>query len=381
MKKLIITIIYFSSFFCPDEIKAISNPLTTANNLYGIHILDTSEIKKAAELVNNSNGSWGYVTIPIQAIDKNLEKWQEFLDNCLKYKIIPLIRLATLPKGSYWIKPNEYDLVDFANFWNSLDWPIKNRYIIIFNEPNRADEWGGQVSPSEYGYLLNQASKIFKSKNKNFFILNAGLDAAAPSDQNHLDSFEFLDQMIEAVPDVLNNIDGWNSHSYPNPAFASSPYLIGKKTVSGFLSEEYYLNQKLGITNLPLFITETGWSKNKLNTKNIIDYYEYSRLYLWSKENIVALTPFLLFAGTAPFNQFSFLNSDGSESNLYIYYQKINKVKGKPNIETKNKSLKINDYQIRTIYHPNSKEITLQIKDQLLLWNAVFEWLFVREIL
>ena len=38
--------------------------------------------------------------------------------------------------------PNEYDLIDFANFLNQLPWPVNNRYVIIYNEPNQENEWG-----------------------------------------------------------------------------------------------------------------------------------------------------------------------------------------------------------------------------------------------
>src|SRR5215469_12078387 len=119
---------------------ASENPLAVANNKIGIHILDPSELPAAAKLVNNNGGDWGYVTIPIQSADEDLVKWQKFMDACKKYHVIPIIRLAT--QGDYfntqvWRKPNENDIVDFANFLNSLEWPTKNRYIIVFNEVNR----------------------------------------------------------------------------------------------------------------------------------------------------------------------------------------------------------------------------------------------------
>ena len=148
---------------------AIYDPLSVPNNKYGIHILFPEEIGEAATLVNSSGGDWGYVTIPIRASDKNLEKWQKFMDEAAKLHLIPLIRVAT--EGDYFIKgsweiPSKYYVIDFANFLNSLNWPTKNRYVIIFNETNRGDEWGGTPDAAEYAQILYHSVYFFYQKNK-----------------------------------------------------------------------------------------------------------------------------------------------------------------------------------------------------------------------
>src|SRR5260370_15057649 len=95
---------------------AIENPLSRTNNKIGIHILFPSELQEAARLVNANGGDWGYVTIPIQAGDKNLVKWQSFMDQAKLLHVIPIIRLAT--EGDYfntavWRKTKDEDIVDF----------------------------------------------------------------------------------------------------------------------------------------------------------------------------------------------------------------------------------------------------------------------------
>src|SRR3989344_4804991 len=133
-------LVYFSLtifFLNPARSFAIESPLERANNKFGIHILFPSEIDDASQLVNSNGGQWGYIVIPIQSGDKDLDKWQEFMDKARQKKLIPIIRLAT--EGDYfntkvWRKPKESDILDFANFLNSLDWPVKNRYVSIFNE-------------------------------------------------------------------------------------------------------------------------------------------------------------------------------------------------------------------------------------------------------
>src|ERR1035437_9417263 len=78
---------------------ATYDPHSVANNIFGIHILFPEELNEAAKLVNSNNGDWGYVTIPIQASDKNIDKWQKFMDDCKRYHLIPILRLAT--SGDY----------------------------------------------------------------------------------------------------------------------------------------------------------------------------------------------------------------------------------------------------------------------------------------
>src|SRR5215469_8113317 len=118
---LVVICCIFFSFVKPAL--AIDNPLSVPNNKIGIHILDVSELPQAAQLVNSGGGDWGYVTIPIQASDENLVKWQKFMDDCKKYHIIPIIRLATVDDyfdTQAWQTPTENDIVDFAVFLNSL---------------------------------------------------------------------------------------------------------------------------------------------------------------------------------------------------------------------------------------------------------------------
>src|SRR5581483_6105137 len=143
MKKILTLLLLIAFSFIPQKVHAIEDPTTFVNNRFGIHILFPSEVEGAAKLVNSSGGDWGYVTIPVQSTDRDLEKWQRFMDDCKKYHIIPIIRIATYPESNYWTRPTVFDPLDFANFLNSLYWPTKNRYIIVYNEPNSNLEWGG----------------------------------------------------------------------------------------------------------------------------------------------------------------------------------------------------------------------------------------------
>ena len=346
---LLFLFIFLISLLIPRNTHAIIDPLSTPNNKVGVHILFPSELEGAAKLVNSSGGDWGYVTIPIQAGDKDLDKWQEFMDNARRLHIIPIIRLST--EGDYfttnvWRKPNLADILDFANFLDSLEWPILNRYVVVFNEPNRADEWGGEANSSEYANILSYAAEAFKSKNDNFFIISAGLDNASENNE-----YTFMQDMYSATLKVFNQIDGIASHSYPNPGFEQPPWVLTRKSISSFTYEKR-LAELLSDKELPVFITETGWSSDKISKTKIGNYFTEAFDSVWSSDNVVAVTPFLFNAGAGPFAQFSLIDKNGEKNDIYNAIKNIPKVKGNPKL-----------FPPKNTNEPNLKDMILPTKD------------------
>ncbi|HUD44110.1 MAG TPA: hypothetical protein VMR41_01065 [Patescibacteria group bacterium] len=334
MKNALIILLLVTSFlfFVPLSY-AVENPLSVPNNKIGIHILFDSEISEAAKLVNSSGGDWGYVTIPIQTGDKDIDKWQHFMDQCRQMHVIPIIRLAT--EGDYfntqnWREPTYDDIIDFANFLNSLNWPTKNRYVIVYNEVNRGDEWGGADDPDAYAKLLDYAVHEFKYVNPDFFIISAGLDNAAPTQgTEYMQEYTYMQDMNNSVPGIFSEVDGLDSHSYPNPGFSGSPSDNSSESVDSF-SHEQQLAQQLGGKKLPIFITETGWSTDNLTDQAIAQYYQQALSTVWNDPSIVAITPFLLDANQGDFMQFSFLKPDGSQTLEYKSVFNYPKIKGQP---------------------------------------------------
>ncbi|MBI5044343.1 MAG: hypothetical protein HZC02_00225 [Candidatus Levybacteria bacterium] len=330
MKKilLILTLLLFTS----TPALALEDPLSVPNNKIGIHILFTTELDDAAQLVNGNNGDWGYVLIPIQSGDKDLKKWQEFMDKAKEKHLIPIIRLAT--EGDYfnthvWRKPDETDILDFANFLNSLEWPTKNRYVIVFNEVNRGDEWGGEANPAEYAQLLSYAVTVFKSINQDFFMISSGMDNAAPNQgSTYINQYSFFDRMNGEVPGIFNQVDGLASHSYPNPGFSQPPSVVSSSSIVSFYFERKFI-QKMSSKSHPIFITETGWSNEKISDKDRASYYMDALSNAWSDKGIVAITPFILRA-SGPFAKFSFMTEDGNPTEQYQAIKNMIKIKGQP---------------------------------------------------
>jgi len=339
MRFSIIVYILFLLFFQPLPIRAIYDPLSVPNNKYGIHIAELTDLKDAANLVNSNEGDWGYVTLVIQDGDRNTAKWQEIMNSMRRLHLVPIIRLATHPEGDFWKIPQKEDAKRWVSFLSSLNWPVENRYVVLFNEPNHAKEWGNTINPEEYADMGLTYAQAFKEQSPDFFILPAGFDVSASSDGEALEASEFIKRMYASKPEFFTAIDGWTSHSYPNPGFSGSPYASGKGTVGSFLWELQFLNS-LGITKpYPVFITETGWTHNQgkyqktgLTPENVGNNLVLASLGVWTDPRIAAITPFLLNYQGSPFDNFSWKKLGSSEFHpQYEIYQKLKKSNGVPN--------------------------------------------------
>lgn len=375
----------------PATVNAIDNK--RANNIYGIHLAQPhyDDLKKASELANSNGGDWGYVTLVIQENDRNYNKWQEIFNQLRELHLIPIIRLATQPEGEVWRRPTKDDADSWVQFLNSLNWVVKDRYIILFNEPNHGSEWGSEVDAKTYAEVAFNFARKLKEKNEDFFVMLAGLDASAPSSMPVMEDEEmFLKDVIdESLKIIINSqglprlssppgfiqkelnstlsgnpsarvtrdnneaiqqfnnlfdyIDGWSSHSYPNPGFVGSPYDYGRKSIRGY-EWELSLLKNLGVDKeLPVFITETGWERkaksenlrvNNLEENIVANNYQIAFENIWGQDKrIMAVTPFVINYQSDPFLGFSWkkLNSDEYYQRYYSV-QAISKTKGDPNV-------------------------------------------------
>lgn len=321
--------IFWNLIFGVSTASAVVDPLVVPNNKCGVHIISATpdESSPAAQLANSTGGDWGYVTVLIEKKDRNRDKWQSFFNDLRKKHLIPLVRIATEPQGNYWQVPGSDEAKNWAEFLNNLNWPIKNRYVIIYNEPNQGQEWAGKVDAASYAQTLDQTISALKEKSEDFFVLNAGFDASSPQKPPLFqEESSYLKEMDQAVPGIFKRLDGWVSHSYPNPGFAGSPKDSGKGTVRTWEWEMSLLSQ-LGVTKtLPIFITETGWKhaegidfdKSLPSTDQVGSYFKEAFKSAWNSSQIIAVTPFLLNYQDAPFDHFSFKKPTGDSQNLKI---------------------------------------------------------------
>lgn len=314
--KYILVVIFLLSLFLTSftNTYAIENPLNHPNNPIGIHITDKSDLEDASHLVN-SNGDWGYVTVVIRDDQMDKNAWQETFDQMRRLHLIPIIRIATHQVGNNWAVPNPEDARIWAEFLHSLNWVTKNRYVVLFNEPNRASEWGGRISPIEYSQVVKAYRQELKRLSDDFFVLPAGLDMSAQNSTTTRSGERFFDQMYSFDPEVFSYFDGYVSHPYPSQGIDSF-----KQEISYL--EKYKLNQ-----NTPIFITETGWRNS---ATDIVKEFENAYKLAWRDPRIVAITPFILNYTGKPFEDFSWTKSDGGFTPQYEFVKNMSKTKGLP---------------------------------------------------
>jgi len=319
-------------------------------NIFGIHVLETSDLGKAKELINSNGGDWGYVTIVIREDDLDKTKWQKFMDECRKLHLIPIVRIATYMETGWWAKPTMENLNKWHEFLNSLTWPVKQQIVVIFNEPNQAKEWGGEVNPRQYALVLERLISLLKDSNNNFFVLNGGLDQAADGRNGTMDEGVFLNEMQKAVPDIFNKLDGWVSHSYPNHGFVGLPENTGRRSIKGYEWELEIVKGLGGTKDLPVFITETGWphQEGKQNDSRFYENTKVAQLIekaftIWGLDDrIKSVTPFVLNYPVEPFDHFSWLKEDGGSWPIFAAVESLTKNKNEPEQVEKYEIVKIN---------------------------------------
>ncbi len=333
MKKIIFLLLLF--FVLAQNILAFD--FSRPNNKFGIHLAQPhlEDLRKAKEMINANGGDWGYVTLVVQDDDRNRQKWQEIFDLLREEHLIPIIRVATHSEGANWKRPVKEDAQSWADFLDSLHWVVKNRYVVLFNEPNHGSEWGGRVDAYNFAETAKAFAEKLKAKNPDFFVMLGAVDASAPSSMpNYLGEEYFLQNFFQKVStsDYEKLFDGLTSHSYPNPAFSGSPWDSGRGTVKSY-EWELGLLGRLGVNKkLPVFITETGWSADRLSRDSIASYFENAYQNAWLPDDrVVAVTPFVLDYQGDPFLNFSWKEYQSSEFYPQYYtVQSLQKTKGDP---------------------------------------------------
>lgn len=318
------------SYYSSDD------PLWKENNKFGLYIYaeekDFFEI--AQKLVNSNGGEWGYVLIPYNVKDYDVGKWARVFDQLIKKKMIPVIQLWNFDVSDY-----QKDTRKAAEFLNKFVWPIKYRYISVYNEPNDNKFWRGRADATEYAKVLDYTIKVFKEINSDYYMLNGALNTSSPNDDQNIDAFNFMKQMDDSVSGIFDKLDGWASHPYPQPNFSGNPYDTGRWSIRAYEDELKFLKEELDVKkDLPVFITETGWAHAEGENYNssypsvdkVAEFYKIAFEEIWLKDDRVrAVMPFTI-RYDPPFDHFSWINKDKVPYLHYEEIKKMEKIKGEP---------------------------------------------------
>ncbi len=306
------------------------------NNKFGIYVYAevADYFELAQNLVNSKGGQWGYVLIPYNLGDYDKEKWTRVFEQLNAKKLIPVVQLWNLDYDDY-----EEETKKTAEFLNSFIWPIKYRYIAIYNEPNSADFWYGRVAPDEYAKVMSYTIDVFKNENSDFFMMNAGFNTSAANDSKNMDAFDYMKEMDNEIPGIFGKLDGWASHSYPQPDFSGNPHNTGRWSIKAYDTELDFLKEIMNVDKeLPVFITETGWAHAEgenynstyLPVEKVGEYFKIAYEEIWLEDDRVrAVMPFTIWY-KAPFDHFSWINDDNVPYEHYNVVKDIKKVKGNP---------------------------------------------------
>lgn len=294
-----------------------------AGKVLGVHILNTSELDQADQLLSTkqAQSEWRYVTIPLSLAETSkADEWQRFFNQAKEKKIIPIVRLTTAFENGAWKIPTRKDIITEIAFLEKLQWPTDQKHIIVFNEVNHATEWGGTLDPAGYAQVLRFTADWAHSSQAGFVVMPAAMDLAAPNGSATREAFTYLNQMLAEDAEILNTIDVWNSHSYPNPGFSSSPERTAQNSLRGFLHELAFLKQKTG-KDFQVVITETGWEANRQTARWLETYYLYAFQHIWNHPQVLAVTPFVLRGDPGPFSQFSFFDRNNQPTVQYTAFR------------------------------------------------------------
>ena len=286
------------------------------NNKFGLYIYAERQdfFEKAAELVNSNGGSWGYVLIPYNVKDRDSTKWKRVFSDLNRLKLIPVIQLWDVDLEKY-----EKQTKQAAQFLDSFDWPIRPRYISVYNEVNDKRFWYGKIDPKGYAKILDYTVDTFKNENKDFQMMNGAFNVSSSNTDETVDSFYYMKKMNDEVPGIFNKLDAWAAHPYPQPNFSGNPLSTGRWSIRAYEDELNYLKKNLGLKkDLPVFITETGWAHAEgekkdssfLSEEKVAENYKIAYEQVWLKDpKVRAVMPFTI-KYNAPFDHFSWVKED-----------------------------------------------------------------------
>lgn len=308
------------------------------SNKFGLYIypdiIEYADV--AAKLVNSNGGEWGYVLLPYNVKDDNNEKWQKLFDKLKILKLIPIVQLYDIETNDQ--GKIEDQIGDSSKFLAKLEWPIEKRYVSVYNEMNDRNFWKGSIDPEGYARILDRTIFRLKELDERFNVMNGAFNASARTGRDHLDMREYMKRMDKEVPGIFQKLDGWASHPYPQPNFTGSPKAKGRDSIRAYEWELSYLESQFGVKNLPVFITETGWphaegktyNRSYLSAESAAENIKYAYEKVWLPDDrVVAVTPFTI-TFNAPYDHFSWIDTDGNPYYQYDVIKSMPKLAGKP---------------------------------------------------
>jgi sugar phosphate isomerase/epimerase len=318
----------------------------TVNPKIGIHTRLTDEvepakIKRTLEMVREMGAQWIVEYFPWAYIEPlpGIYDWQHadlVVDHANRQGLTVIARLGMVPQ---WARPDESatsfldeaHYPDFARFVGAFVAHFRDRvdYVIIWNEPNLALEWGFQpVDPAAYTHLLRIAAAAARSANPGVHILAGALaPTLAPTNSEWgMNDLEYLRRMLEAG--AADHFDLLAVHAYGwvyPPDSDPAPDVVNFRRVELL----HRLLAEQGAGDKPVIITEGGWNDHPRWTHAVkpaqrIQYtiraYQLAQDWPWCRA--VVLWAFRYpWPAMSYLDYFTFVASDFTPKPLYLEVQ------------------------------------------------------------
>ena len=285
-----------------------------SNNFFGTHlIIDNLDERGLAQFqwTRNLVGQHGYVKTFFFGITKNTQgapqSWRDVVQHAYDLDMIPHVRLGGVHVASqgYWLKPEadpdgRYHSIAQAVKRVVEDLPRSDKYplyIQVWNEPNLAVEWSGEVNLKEYAHFFVDVSKAIRSIGDDRIRITNGAFALSP---------EATEKCILADPEFIDAFDVWAAHCYPQnypPEYNNhdGTAVHPEATIDGYLLELKVL-ERYGRKDVQVIIAEGGYNLGNSVYGNLPPINEYNRAdyimrafrdYYPRFRNLIAVFPFL----------------------------------------------------------------------------------------
>ena len=251
--------------------------VVTINPKIGVHTRLTDEveewkIKRTLQMVREMGAPWIVEYFPWGYYEpkKGVYNWAHpdtVVKHALNQGLTVIARLGFVPKWARpkdsivsYLDPEHYD--DFGDFVYAFveHYRGKIRYIIIWNEPNIALEWGYRpVDPEAYTELLKVAYRRAKEADPEVQVLAGALapTLAPPGDPWGMNDLDFLRGMYRAGAKDYFDILAVHSYGWTFPPDdPPAPDKVNFRRVELLRR----IMEENGDAQKPIIITEGGWN-------------------------------------------------------------------------------------------------------------------------
>jgi hypothetical protein len=320
--------------------------VVTSNPKIGVHTrltdeVEATKIKRTLQMVREMGATWIVEYFPWAYIEPvpGIHDWTHadlVVDHANRQGLKVIARLGMVPQWARpadsvasFLDPARY--TDFARFVGDFTTHFRGRveYIIIWNEPNLAMEWGFlDVSAKDYTNLLRLSYQRAKAANSQVRVLAGALaPTLAPAGSSWgMDDLGYLRQMLDASAadyfDILAvHAYGW---VYP-PDMPPDPQVVNFRRVE--LLRQIMADH--GARDKPVIITEGGWNdhprwtravKPALRVQYTLQAYQMAQQWDWCQAVVMWAFRYP-WPANSYLDYFTFVTSDFEPKPVYTEVQ------------------------------------------------------------